>query len=223
MGVCYNSHSVAMQTDLLQITARIPVEPEALGQLHALGFRNVVVHVARSGSEPALLEPLPKPARLVARTSRLILYHLESEQQIRSSLEIFELEPGEVSSQVDLPAGGQHRLVFPFRSRAGSAFRHPDPIVPSNVVVRWIDPEGSTVAVEPLRMLLPIALAPHGRWDRSATIRVPDAPGAYRVELALADAPARVLSRVAARVVDPPAVGAAAPGARSRGAGIGRS
>ncbi len=211
LGDCYNSHSVGVQDDLLEISARVPSDPAALEQLHALGFRNLIVHTDRSGTAPALLQPLPKPARLVARTATLMLYHIDSEQQVESSLDLLALEPAETLSQVELPAGGPQRLELPFRSHAAAAFRHPDWIVPSEVVVRWIDAGGSTALAEQLRILLPIALAPQGRSARVATVRAPEAPGTYRVELALAEDPARVLSRVAVRIGAAQVQGADAP------------
>lgn len=94
-------------------------------------------------------------------------------------------------------------LAFPFANPTAATYRHPDPIEPSALVVRWRDAAGKVVHEERVRALLPIALAPGARSERPIEVSSPDAAGDYAVEVARAAAPDRPLSRVAARVPAP--------------------
>jgi hypothetical protein len=92
----------------------------------------------------------------------------------------------------------QSDVTFHFYNGTRGTFRHPDPIEPTDVVVRWVGAAGDVTAGH-LRVLLPIALGPGGNLERVVTLPVSVAPGDYSVTLSPASRPELIVAR---RVVD---------------------
>ena len=91
------------------------------------------------------------------------------------------------------------KAVIPFAIRNGgdSTYRHPDPVEPTPVVVRWRDAAGERSFV--VRTLLPLALAAGEEILRPVETSVPAPPGRYEVTLELEEPDRIVLAR---RTVD---------------------
>jgi len=91
-------------------------------------------------------------------------------------------------------------LGFTFRNAADATYRHPDPIAPTALVVRWQRASGDVVAEYGARALLPLALARQEEVVRSIAIPVPDVTGDFIVSLAPATAPRVVIARETVRI-----------------------
>jgi hypothetical protein len=174
--------------------------PRTAPALAALGFDTVVVHddgspmarrartrIEASGPE---LGPERRSPDLVSRA----LVPPESVSTDWASLE------GDALSSADpiRAIGPAARIFFPVRNRSAEAFRHPTPLLPSDLVLRWeaIDPVGGTPSewTTPLRNLLPIALGAGASLPIDAMIDLPERGGKYRLTLARAAAPDRPLA-----------------------------
>jgi len=208
VAACYNSFSTPLQRDVEALAGRLP-DPAAADELHALGFRTVVVH-------EDLLEPAervdverllsdPTRAALVGRTDAAVVVALASATPVTS--DPASLAPGPASgppasgaAAVAALAGRRGSLSFAFANPTSATYRHPDPIEPSPLVVRWRDAAGRVAHEERVRALLPIALSAGAHTERSIEVTSPPTAGSYEVELASADAPERVLSRLTAHV-----------------------
>lgn len=77
-------------------------------------------------------------------------------------------------------------------------FRHPDPIAPTHLAVRWSLASGEVVSEQQVRTILQLALAPSSR--EPLDLDVPGEPGRYVVSVAPARAPQLILARRAVEV-----------------------
>ena len=89
-------------------------------------------------------------------------------------------------------------VLFAFRNAAAEIYRHPLPIEPTWLRLRWYSSPGTLVGDERVRDMLPLALAP----GQALPIRV--APGEYELTLSRAETPNAVLSRQRLNVVPSP-------------------
>ena len=85
-------------------------------------------------------------------------------------------------------------VIFRFVGSEGPTFRHPDPILPSEVIVRWRNPAGPTWKETKALVLLPPALASGQHAQVQVNVDVPPEPGLYVAELLRAEEPGRVLA-----------------------------
>jgi hypothetical protein len=104
--------------------------------------------------------------------------------------------PGPVA-EVDPRAAA---IGFRFRNASAATYRHPDPIAPMALVVRWRDAGGALVAESQATALLPIALASGDEVERAIAVGLPPGAGEYDVTVAVAREPDRVLSSRRVRV-----------------------
>ena len=102
------------------------------------------------------------------------------------------------------PQGGAIR--FRFRNAGTRPYRHPDPIEPTALVLRWTRQPDGAVTVSETRALLPLALAAEQETERTIPVALPPDPGRYLVTLAAANAPDMVLAQTRVNVVGMPAV-----------------
>ncbi len=202
VGGCYTSFNVQIQSDLAQIASQIPDDPRALDQLHAIGFRNLLVRLTSSFLRRSLRARLPEPAIPIGRTKNLALYELRSSDPVSTSLEPLSTPNDEISGELKVPTGGKQELSFPIRNHGSDTYRHPDPILPSPLTIRWLDETGSIVANEELTGLLPLALTAGQSFDRKLQVEVPPSPGTYRAELFARDRTSRIYSRLAVQIDD---------------------
>lgn len=213
IGSCYNSFIVPVQHDVEALAKRFP-DPEALEALYALGFRTIVLHEERM-PYPRKLDPAvrasvesgPDRTRLV-RLGYAIkhrMFRLESPAPVEASFAA--LRPGEEAAPDEVVGGRVVPLEFVFRNAGGAAYRHPAPVRPTPVHVRWQDAAGTVVSESDARLLLPLALGRDASLSRRLDVAVPGGVGAHRVVLTLADEPSRVIAQRDVRLVTPPTAG----------------
>jgi hypothetical protein len=192
VAACYNSFTTPLQDDVARLAASLPA-PTAIAELHALGFRSVVIHLEYVS--PAWyrrlrdFRPRVRGRRLsagrltlIGAADRHVALRIESPALVTSALWPLTAAP------LDLPdpavvAPPSARIDFRFRA-VGAVYRHPDPIEPTALSARWTDASGRAVAHTPVRMLLPVALAPTDTATRQVDLPVPVSPGTYRLLLA---------------------------------------
>lgn len=210
-GACYNSFGTAVTDQVAELARRVP-QPAALDALAALGFGTLVVHKERLLSKhgrwllPKLEAVAQNDARLeeVGRSRDHVLYRLRpigAAEQFRVL----------ASARIHPPhavAGPEAAIPFVFRNEGRLVFRHPDPIVPSEVVLRWHRSEADAPAESRSRALLPLALTGGDQATVVVEASVPVPPGRYLVELVRASDPGFVLTR---RIVEVRAAASAGP------------
>ena len=195
IGSCYNSFRTPVQDEIEALAARVHQDPRAGAALYALGFRNIVVHALIPGRRrPPPLVPRPLPPHLVEVGSAggRALYHLRSDAPVEASLAPLVGGTGRpaLTRAVVGPAAA---VTVTFRNATSSTYRHPDPIRPTALVIRWYDGAGIEVATERLSALLPLALAAGEEATRLVVLSVPSTVGAYRVAVAPAATPELVI------------------------------
>lgn len=219
-AACYNSFVSPVQRQIDVLAAGLP--GRAAGDaLAALGFGTVLLEKEQMlpRERARFFEGLrrePKRAQRLQRigsTERLVAYRIESPTPVRRDFAL--LAAGAPSAAPDAPLrpadGAPLEVVF---VNGGSAtFRHPDPIAPSDLVVRWARSSGEPVHEERARALLPIALAPGATMTIPFDGVRPPAPGRFVVTVARAGEPGQVLAR---QTVEVEANGAAPGAGQSR-------
>jgi hypothetical protein len=212
VGACYNSFILQVQHDIEALATRVP-ERDAVDALAAIGFRSVVVHDELLGRTNRRLAPLagvaaathpPDPAQthatLVAQADSHSLYALAHEAPVATTFAA--LASPEVSTTLLTARPPTLKLNVVFTNRAAEIFRHPEPIAPDVLLVRWYAASGALTREDRVRVLLPLALAPGQAMVRPITIPVAVAPGEYQVTLAPAATPDVVLTRQPIRLDD---------------------
>jgi len=192
VAACYNSFLTGLQADVQRLAQALP-DRRAARALSALGFRSIRLHHRLAGPLPHRLERFladPQYTELLGRAPDTSLYRLATHRITRDFGTIADGSLP-VPASLDPPRDG---ILFRFRGRGPATFRHPDPIEPSAVRLRWKDASGELVGESSTRVLLPPALAPGDFVDRRLEVDVPDAPGLYVVELVRAARPDLVLS-----------------------------
>lgn len=198
VAACYNSFVSPLQAEVQRLVQGLP-DPNAARALSALGFRSIRVHhrLARTGSRRPLRilrnRELTEP---IVKTRDASLFRLVEQP----TTEDFEAIAGRRLggfAQVEPPVG---EIPFGFAARPGPVFRHPDPIEPSDLLLRWHDEAGRLVAETAGRGLLPPALAGGARMRRPVSTEVPVAEGVYEVDLVRPEQPGLVLSTRRVRV-----------------------
>ena len=86
-------------------------------------------------------------------------------------------------------------VLMPFHNSGSATYRHPDPIEPTPLLVRWYAPGGALVREYRMRALLPLALGPREQALRPVMLPVPDVVGEHLVTIATAVSPDLVLSQ----------------------------
>ncbi len=193
-AACYNSFLSGIQAEVERLTETLP-DRRAADALSALGFRSIRVHHDRLGSRNRELAPFfadPKYTELLGQTDQTSLFRLTTAATTEDFAAIAETQTPPSRA---LAERARDEIVFRFARGAGPTFRHPDPIEPSDVLVRWHGPTGDLILESPGRMLLPPALSSHDHSDRPIEVAVPNEQGPYRADLVRAAAPEVVLAR----------------------------
>lgn len=217
VGACYNSFTVAIQTDIEMLASRMP-DAAAAEALAALGFRTVVVHEELLGQRQRarqLTDSFTSTPEFDAGALHLAklgtaslhtAYRIDSGGPVVADLTAL-AEPAPAAGTLEA-APPEARLSFAFRNRAAATYRHPSPLEPTPLLVRWAG-AGAPAVEYRIRVLLPLVLAPRETTVRSLEVPVPAAAGEYEVTLAPAATPDLVLGRRRVRVRAPgPAAGA---------------
>jgi hypothetical protein len=212
VGACYNSFIVQVQHDIEALATRVP-ERDAVDALAAIGFRSIVVHDELLGRMHRRLAPLagvaaaahpPDPAQthvtLLAQADSHSLYALAHEAPVTTTLAALATPDAATTLVTAHPPTLKLNVVF--QNYAPEIFRHPEPIAPDALLVRWYGANGTLAREDRVRALLPLALAPGQSMVRAITIPVAVAPGEYQVTLSPAATPAVVLARQRVRLDD---------------------
>jgi hypothetical protein len=197
-GACAASFRTPVQEDVEALAARLP-DAATADALHALGFRNVLVHLDLL--PPARRVPMRRGLQDLAASGRVVpageaggqlLLHLTSPLPVDATLAALgtPIAPADAASVTPPEAP----IDFTFRNATAATYRHPDPIVPTLLGVRWQATAGGGEEAHEVRALLPLALAPGESWRRTLTVPVPSMPGSYTVTVAPAAAPDLVLA-----------------------------
>jgi hypothetical protein len=215
VAACYNSFEVPLQRDIAALAMRLP-DPAAADALYALGFRTVMVHEEllfprQRGAYAQRLSMGSGQTRLRPVGSTASHEALRFESDVPIEIGFGALAPADDGAEpVDVAPPGSP-LGFAFVNRSAATYRHPDPIVPTPMLVRWRTESGDTVRSDTVRFLLPIALARGDRAVRHTIVPVPSTAGVYQVTVAPVASPDAVLARQMVRVRVP----TASPGVHS--------
>lgn len=205
-GACYNSFDSPVVNDVGKIARGLP-GARAAAALAALGFDAVLVHL------DTMPEPFEQRFRSqldlgrwgasglteVARTEKHVVFRLESPS---ASIEDWSVLAPVESDAVGI-RGPRATVPFRFGNPTSSAFRHPAPLAPTPLLVRWLTAGGVEAAVSRVRALLPVAVGPSSHLARTVELDVAVPPGEYRLDLSRAAEPERVLASAVVRVHGP--------------------
>lgn len=207
LAACYNSFRTPIQDQVERLVVALP-DAAALAALAALGFRTIAVH--RRFFLPARAAYLEQSfaasgrgkhvrTRKLGEANDVVLYDLAQPAAVRDDLACLAPPAQAPRDGRAVPVGEPRRvdLRFAIENRCWKAFRHPDPIAPSDLVLLWRDPRTGARAETHLRALLPLALAARRRTTLEVASPVPPLPArrAYDVLLALEAEPTRALGR----------------------------
>jgi len=206
-SACYASFGSPLDEPMRALSERVP-NKGAIDAMRALGFRTLLL--VRGRYFPAVrariekdLDALGDRLRLVGINERLALYDLRPGAVASSDTASLVPDERGASEALDAAAGATVVLEIPVANGGTRTFRLPDPIAPSEVVVRWTDAAAEVVREHRVRALLPLALAPATSLPVVVQDTAPDASGDYTVTIGTADAPDRVLGRRTVRVTPP--------------------
>jgi hypothetical protein len=203
---CYNSFNTQAQDDLVLLANRLP-DSDAVAALAALGFRTLMVHEEFLGSRGGVARLREEnwakgagtglPLVHLGHTAEHTAYRLPASDADAS---LAPLAAGAAATAPVLVRRPKAFIRFVFRNGGTSAYRHPDPIEPTALVVRWIDKTGQVALEHRLRALLPLALASGVSVGRTFSMPIATVPGDYDVVLVPADRPDLVIARTAVTV-----------------------
>ncbi len=219
VAACYDSFKLPLHDDLERMTARLGQDDRVVDELHALGFGTLVIDDVRAlrARRPNLVKVVMQQTRLVlaGRAAAHSAYRLPSSAPVEASFTAL-AAAADAAVAAAAPATGPAgatpaaagaspgvvnaapptaSLAFRFRNGSGATYRHPDPIEPTRVAVRWRR-DGAVIRDDEIATLLPLALAAGEETSRSITLPVPSADGDYEVTLAPALTPDLVLARL---------------------------
>jgi hypothetical protein len=210
IGACYNSFIVQVQHDIEGLAARVPTR-DAVDALAAIGFRSLVVHDELLGRTTRRLAPLagagaaahpPDPAEthltLIGQAASHSLYALSADPPLTTGYDAL-AAPGPATVTVTArPPTIKINVVL--HNHAAVVYRHPEPIAPETLLVRWRGADGAVLREDRVRTLLPLALGPDQGLIRTLEVPVALAPGEYEVAIVPAAAPDVVISRQQVRI-----------------------
>lgn len=173
VGACYNSFRVALQEDVATYAARVLTDARAAEALAALGFRNLVQHLGLPSRTPPPQTP-PSHLAEVGRAAAQVLYRMPEPPPTTG-------DPGALETRVDADAQAATALVF--RNPGALLFRHPDPIEPSTITLRWLAENDAVLAAHPIQILLPSVLPTGEELRRPLRGPVPRPAGAVRADV----------------------------------------
>ncbi len=148
VGACYNSFRVSVQDDVATYAARVLTDARAAEALAALGFRNLVQHLGLPSRTLPSLVPPPHLTEL-GRAVGQVLFRLPDAPRTSGDSRTLEM-------RVD--AGAEAATAVVFRNAGPVLFRHPEPIEPSTLVLRWRGADATVLAEHSIRLLLPSVL-----------------------------------------------------------------
>jgi len=199
VAACASPTDTPVTKDVETLAGALP-DPRAADALHALGFRTVVLHDElvppdRRGDFQRRVDAMPLRERRLERLGEAatdIVYRLGGSNAPPLGLDALVPDARRAMAVAAAPEGA---VAFAFRNGADRVYRHPDPIAPTPLVVRWYARGGALVGEHAVRALLPLALAPGATTVRDVIVPLPAPEATYAATLATAAVPARVLAR----------------------------
>jgi hypothetical protein len=221
-AACYNSFGSPVQKQVWHLARELPARPAAAA-LSSLGFETVLAREGdRSDDEHVRRDLGGAGSGLVERDRAGDLVSYGFAPRGETSEDFAHLErPAEPPPRAPafVAPSPTARVSFLVTNHGAATFRHPQPLAPSELLVRWTPLDGRGETHErPARALLPIALGSGATMPIEVELALPDEPGLYRATLARAGAPDRAL---AARDVDVVSTAASTPGAERETSDLG--
>jgi hypothetical protein len=206
-SACYASFATPLEEPMRALLDRLP-DAGAIDAVHALGFDALLLRrdryfpgaLARLESTLDGAPELHDRVRLVGRTEKIAVYELTGDVAASSDLAALVPDAGATPAALAIAAGTRAKVDFAVANAGATTFRHPDPIAPSDLVLRWTTAAGAPAGAHPARGLLPLALAPGMALPVVVDGEAPAAPGEYLATIALASRTEQVLGRRAVRV-----------------------
>ncbi|MEB2283492.1 MAG: hypothetical protein B6D46_06960 [Polyangiaceae bacterium UTPRO1] len=177
VAACYNSFLTALQDDVSRYAARVLADPGAAGALAALGMTNVVVHRTLPGGDgmlPSTAAAIHLEALADAGTEAL--YALPAPPPTTG-------DRAALTLRATLPAASPDHLDLVFANPGARTYRHPDPIEPTPLVIRWFGVSGELLGTVVKRVLRPAVLVPDDEIHRRIDVP-PGVAAAARVTIA---------------------------------------
>ena len=212
IAACATSLGGPAEAPVAALAARLP-DPRAADALHAIGFRNVVMHEellgpaerARWQRQLAGTRPIARRLTPIGRAESHEAFVLEGSARIdtrRALLAPSAADTGDLD--VSPPRAS---IPFSIVNHGFVTYRHPDPIEPTPITVRWAGLDGVASTSFDARVLLPLALAAGDAIVHPLMVPVPGTPGRYDVAIEWADSADSVIARRRVRVLSrrPPA------------------
>jgi len=200
---CCASFKSPFIAEVDKLAKRLP-EPRAIDALFALGFRSVILHPeeylkpanARVLAASFVATPPGGPHLVdIGTADGHSLYRLESATPVTRDLERLVAGAGIGTVQPIQPVRTPSGVVTLWFSNPGPAtYRHPDPLAPTALRVRWYGQNETLVAEHRVTAMLPLALASGDVASREVEMPVPNATDMYRVAAAPTDAPESVVA-----------------------------
>ncbi len=192
VAACYNSFLSDVQREVQRLAELLPDRRAAVA-LSALGFRSIRRHHGEPSLHPDIDEVLEDDAymTLIDETPEVDLYLLKPHPTTEAFASIRDTEAPAIRVALERP---RDAVRFRFVAPEDASFRHPDPIEPSDVLLRWHDAAGAVAQESQGKLLLPVALAPRERAERELVVDLPRTPGSYRADLSRAAEPDVVLA-----------------------------
>jgi len=204
---CCSSYQVSATAELREMATRVPQTP-ALDALYALGFRTLAVHT--ENYLPAFLPVLQRVLdeatvrdrrlTLVGTAGEHLLYRIASPVRFASQSRV--LGAPRRHPEVATASPPRTEVEFFLFNASYFGFRHPDPIQPMELRVRW-SRAGEIAAESRVYALLPLALGPLTEMPRRIDLPIPVGLGEYTVSLETLSDPPVVLAQRVVRVEVP--------------------
>ena len=209
-AACYDSFVSPVQAQIEDLAVALP-DRGAAEALHALGFGTVLLEKAqfmaadRKRIYDAVRQQPADQRRMeqIGSTQQLNSYRLTSPVPVEHDFAALAPEAGAEPAVQLTPSGGD--VDCSVRNASDATFRHPDPIAPSDLVVRWTDPSGAVALEQRTRALLPIAIGARSAGRFGLSLVPPAAAGDYTIGVARAGDPDALLCTRHVVVVAPAA------------------
>jgi hypothetical protein len=195
---CYNSFPSPAQKQVWLLGRDLPRRPAAQA-LAALGFETALLRADWEGA-PGFRAAVRSGGALSERASSgaHVAYAIGPPGPVSRDFGLLRQEPSDPASNaiprflVQAPTA---RIPFSIQNRGPETFRHPEPLAPDELIVRWSAVgSGDGIRDSRVRALLPIALGPGETMSLDIETPVPDEPGRYVASLRRTEAPDEVLA-----------------------------
>ncbi len=205
LAACRASFVTPVQTEIAAIVDRLP-SSRAAQELWALGLRTIIFSGQKDEDRrrraDEIIERLSRAdarPRLqpIASGATLRVYRLEAGRPTTS--DFASLAP--VARKRSVLANSDIAPRFGVQSAGGRTFRHPDPVQPTEVVVRW-NRDDAVAQTTQQRVLLPLALAPGHKTEIVVADRAPREAAIYQVTLAPVAQPEHIIGTQRVKVIE---------------------